>query len=216
MTRTDRIPLAPEHRPLAQALADLLVSRFGLDPHARTVIGIGGESGSGKSITATALGEILNERGMTSQLIHQDDFFRLPPRTNHEARVRDLGHVGPHEVDLDAVAALLAAFRRGAPDVSAPLLDYPNNRFLEQRYDFSDTAVLLVEGTYVLGFPALDQRIFLEATHEDTQERRRARARDIDAPIIDEILAIEHRLIAAYAAMADIVIDRTFAITRPT
>ena len=59
-----------------------------------------------------------------------------------------------------------------------------------------------------------DIRIFLAATSDDTRERRRARNRDIEAPVVDEVLAIEHRIIAAQREMADIVVDRDFRIVR--
>jgi uridine kinase len=44
-------------------------------------------------------------------VLHQDDYFVRPPRTNHAHRVRDLRAVGPHEVDLARLAAHVAAFR---------------------------------------------------------------------------------------------------------
>jgi uridine kinase len=72
--------------------------------------------------------------------------------------------------------------------------------------------VLVVEGTYVFQLADADVRIFLEATHEDTAERRRLRNRDVDAPIVDQVLAIEHALIAPQVRQADIVIDREFRI----
>jgi len=56
----------------------------------------------------------------------------------------------------------------------------------------------------------IDARVFLEVTHEETRERRRVRNRDIDAPVIDQILAIEHDIIVEQAEQADIVIDRDF------
>jgi hypothetical protein len=83
-----------------------------------------------------------------------------------------------------------------------------------QRHDFSPLAVLVVEGTYVLGLADLDVRVFLAATHVDTAERRRARGRDHHEPFVDVVLGIEHALIAPQAASADVVIDRDFRIVR--
>jgi uridine kinase len=80
--------------------------------------------------------------------------------------------------------------------------------------DFAPLKVLIVEGTYVLMLDDLDVRVFLEATHEDTHERRMARNRDIYEPIVDTILGIEHRLIAPQGARADWLIDRTSRIRR--
>jgi uridine kinase len=200
---------------LAGALASLLVADFGLATRGRTVIGIAGESGSGKSVTATALAAALDAVGFRAGLIHQDDYFVRPPRTNHEHRLRDLGSVGPQEVDLALVAAHVAAFRGARDDVPAPRVDYPGNQFLTHRLDFAPLAVLVVEGTYVLQLADLDVRIFLDATHHDTRARRRLRNRDIDAPVIETILDLEHAIIARQASVADILVDREFAIRRP-
>ena len=70
----------------------------------------------------------------------------------------------------------------------------------------------MVEGTYVLALEALDARVFCAATHEQTRDRRRARNRDVDAPIVDEILAIEQALILPQRARADLVVAADFTI----
>lgn len=199
---------------LARALASLLLAEFDLRRPGRAVIGVAGELGSGKSVTATGLAGALGDAGVPAGVLHQDDYFHRPPRTNHEHRCLDLRHVGPHEVNLALLQAHVAAFRSGAAGVQAPRVDYPGNRFVTQQVDFSPLAALVVEGTYVLQLDDLDVRIFLTATHHDTRERRRARNRDIDAPIVDQVLAIEHALIAPQVERAHVVIDRDFTIAR--
>ncbi|MEO8623493.1 MAG: hypothetical protein ABI625_20620 [bacterium] len=197
---------------LAGALARLMTTDY--LANARTVIGIAGESGSGKSVTAAELARALGTEGRTSAVLHQDDYFHRPPRTNHEHRERDLQSVGPQEVDLDRLASHIALFRDGRDDVTVPSVDYPGNRFLTRRADFSAAGILIVEGTYVLTLADLDVRIFLEATSMATRERRRLRNRDIDAPFVEQVLAIEHTLIAPQAMSADVVIDGEFRIVR--
>jgi uridine kinase len=216
MTEASRVAAdAPAYRTLARALHARLATRVPLGPGARTVVGIAGESGSGKSVTAVSLARELAEAGVSALVLHQDDYFVRPPRANHQHRERDIGSVGPQEVDLARIGEHVAAFRRGECDVLAPLVDYPTDSFGERRLDFGRCDVLLVEGTYVLQLEALDARVFLEATHEDTAERRRARNRDIDAPFVQQVLAIEHEIIARQAAVADVVIARDFTLRDP-
>lgn len=179
----------------------------------RLVVGVAGESGSGKSTAATQLAERLNARGVPTAFINQDNYFLRPPRTNHAFRLQDLAHVGPHEVQMALIAEHLLAFREGRT-VSAPEVNYPANRFDTVSRDFAGLQVLIVEGTYVLMLDDLDVRVFLEATHLDTHERRMARNRDIWEPIIDTILDIEHRLIAPQADRAHWLIDRDFHLRR--
>ncbi len=211
----DRTARQPEYDALAEALADVLARDFGVPARGRLVVGVAGESGSGKSVTATNLARVLTARGASAAVLHQDDYFLRPPKVNHAARLADLGAVGPHEVNLSLLAEQVAAFRAGAPWVEGPLVDYPNDRFLTQRHELAGRAVLIVEGTYALHLPDLDVRVFLEATHEDTAARRVARGRDHWEPIIDTILDIEHRIIARQGGGADVVIDREFRIVRP-
>lgn len=213
MNDVSRTEVRPEYAGLARSLVRLMEER-GLSSSARTVVGVAGESGTGKSVTASSLARELGAQGYSALVLHQDDYFVLPPRANHAARERDIGRVGPGEVNLALLQAHVAAFRAGADAVEAPVVDYAADRFDTRRIDFSTVVVLVVEGTYVLGLDDLDLRIFLEATYADTRDRRRARARDVDAPFIEQVLAIEHEIIARQAARADLLIDRRFAIVR--
>lgn len=199
---------------LGRDLAAMLLADFDLGRRIRPVIGVAGESASGKSTTATALARELGAIGIATGVIHQDDYFIRPPRTNHEHRVRDLSSVGPQEVNLALIASHIVAFRERRSDVSVPRVDYPANRFVIEQVDFAPLNALIVEGTYVLQLGDIDVRIFHDATHVDTLDRRRARNRDIDAPIIDQVLAIEHEIVSRQARVAQIVIDRSFTIHR--
>ncbi len=212
MTEGERLDLEPTHLILARSILDLLEGQFGLGQEDRTVVAIAGESGSGKSISATALAAVLEARGMTAVVLHQDDYFIRPPRTNHAHRIGDLSSVGPHEVRLDLLATHIAEFRAGRDVADAPRADHSTDSFVTRRLDLAAASVLIVEGTYVLTLQDSDVRIFLEATHEETAERRRRRNRDVDAPIIDRILSIEHDIIARQARRADILVDSHFGI----
>ena len=210
MSAAERLVLSASHLAFARTLAGWL-TELGVDDRQRPVVAIAGESGSGKSITATALARVLADAGRPTVVLHQDDYFVRPPRANHEHRCRDLASVGPQEVDLALLATHVDAFRAGR-HATGPLVDYPSDSFTTRSLDFASAAALIVEGTYVLYLNDVDIRLFLEATHEDTAERRRQRNRDIDAPIVDRVLAIEHELIAPQAARAHAVITREFAI----
>lgn len=193
------------------ALARALVAHDGgalLPQHeGGLVVAVAGESGSGKTASATALAHELERRGRRTVVLHQDDYFLRPPRANHAHRLAHPEDVGPQEVKLALLAGHVAAFRERRPAVSAPVVDYDADRFLERTHDFTGTDVLVVEGTYVFHLPDVDVRIFLEATHEETRERRIMRARDADDPFIEEVLRAEHALIAPLAAQADLIVS---------
>jgi uridine kinase len=93
-----------------------------------------------------------------------------------------------------------------------PRVDYPANRVVTQQHDCASVDALVVEGTYVLGLDDLDVRVFLEATHVDTADRRRVRNRDIAEPFVDQVLAVEHEIIRRQTERADLLVDREFAM----
>ena len=212
MTRSERLDLEPAHLALARTLLAQLERTFGMRGEERLVVAIAGESGSGKSISATALAAVLLARGVQAAVLHQDDYFIRPPRANHAHRIADLSSVGPHEVRLELLASHIADFRAARDVPDAPHADHHIDCFVTRRLDLATASVLVVEGTYVLTLDDSDVRIFLEATHEETAERRRRRNRDVDAPIIDRILSIEHDIIALQARRANILVDRHFDI----
>lgn len=209
----ERLELTDVHSAFARHLRLELTARRLLGGE-RAVIGVAGESGSGKSISAVALRRELEAHGRSTIVLHQDDYFVRPPRANHAWRCADLARVGPHEVRLELLAAHIAAFRAGERDVAVPSVDYPSDSIRSRRLDFGPVDVLIVEGTYVLLLDDLDVRIFLEATHHETAARRRGRNRDADEPIIDRILAIEHDLVAPQHERAHMTIDRDFVVRR--
>ena len=211
MSDISRTETRPEYGALARSIVAHLVDG-GLAGRERTVIGVAGESGSGKSVTATSLARALGDAGYPAIVLHQDDYFVLPPRANHAAREQDISRVGPDEVNLTLLQSHVAAFHAGRAGVDAPTVDYAADRFVTQLVQFVGVRVLVVEGTYVLGLDELDTRIFLEASYADTHERRRARARDTDSPFVERVLAIEHRLVARQAASADLLVAADFVV----
>ena len=214
MSDVSRRDALPEHIELVQSLVAAIVDR-GLPARGRTVGGVAGESGSGKSVTAVNLARALGDAGHPALVLHQDDYFRLPPRTNHAEREANISRVGPDEVNLALLQSHVAAFRDGRASVDAPRTNYAADRFDVEHVDFNAAHVLVIEGTYVLGLDALDLRIFLEATYADTRDRRRTRARDVDSPFVERVLAVEHGIIARQAAMADLLVSADFLVRAP-
>ena len=96
---------------LAQQLRSLLSVRWESHAWQRRVIGVAGESGSGKSVTAEELARACNGVGLGTLVLNQDNYFFLPPRTNHEHRVESLENVGPHEVNMALLSSHISAFR---------------------------------------------------------------------------------------------------------
>lgn len=215
MTIQDQdVPGPPDQREIADALARAMDDLRGREGLTGTVVGIAGESGSGKTTIAAALAAALEHRGLVTATLHQDDYFVRPPRVNHEFRRSHPESVGPGEVNLALLAEHLGAFRTRRRDVPVPVVDYPGDRFDVHLRDFSGVDVLILEGTYVLLLDGLHVGVFLSATHEQTRARRVARARDVFEPFVDDVLRTEHRIIAPLREHAHLVVSEGGTVRR--
>jgi uridine kinase len=212
--REEKVILKPSHLLLARQIVNELKSSGIFPPMRSFAIGFGGESGSGKSVSARCLKIEMDEIGFQSIVLHQDDFFHLPPRSNHVRRMKNYSNVGLTEVHLDRMQDLIADFRAGSKSIVVPHMDVENDRIDSCVLDFEKVRILIVEGTYVLSLQDLDVRVFLTRNYIDTYNARLERNRDLDDPRIEEILAIEHEIIKEYSKVADIIVDRDYAIKR--
>lgn len=205
----EEIHIKSDYYELSKELLKLLGIKLKKDEPGQLAIGIGGESGSGKSVTAVCLSEYLKDMGVTNTVLHMDDYFHLPAADNHRNRLKSLDNVGPHEVNLKLLASHVEAFR-SHEKTEGPVSDFHGNRFISKTLDFSATQVLLVEGTYTLELNNLDKRVFLTRSYKNTLADRIARGREGFDPFIERVLEIEHHIIKRYDKVADIIIDENF------
>lgn len=209
--RGDVILVEDHHRAAARAIVDQLEPRIRRADR-RYTLTVAGESGAGKSETATAIADSLRERGLATGIYQQDDYFVLPPRSNDARRRQGIDWVGPEEVRLDLLDAHLAAARVGASSVTKPLVIYAEDRVIEEEMSLEGLRVLIAEGTYTTLLQNADCRIFIARTRLDTLADRKRRAREAPDPFIEQVLELEHAVIAAHRTLADLVITRDYEV----
>jgi uridine kinase len=200
----DKLVITDYHRAGARQVLDAIGDRLVAGTLAITV---SGESGAGKTEIAHCLAEALGADGRASLVLSQDDYFRLPPRTNHGRRESDIDWVGPGEVRLDLLDEHVAAIKAGlrAP-LAKPLVHFEEDRIGEEVIDPLPVDAVIAEGTYTSMLDSADVRVFIDRTYLETKANRLRRGRDPDSAFIEQVLAIEHEVISAEKARADVVI----------
>ncbi len=203
----DNIQLKPHHMTPAKSIVEYLQSII----KEKWVIAIGGESGCGKSTLSMAIQKSLEEKGYSVMTLHFDDYFILPPHTNHLNREKDLANVGIHEVDMGKLQSHIDAFNSGLDAITKPLVDFHNNSISEETLIIGDKDILIVEGTYTLALNT-DTKIFMTRNYIDTKEARIARGRDQLTSFVEEVLDIEHKIIKEFKKDADIIVNKDYSI----
>lgn len=203
----DHLLITDYHRDGARRVWETLSSRVG-PGRACVAVTVAGESGSGKSEIAQCLTELLTTEGHASFVLAQDDYFRFPPRSNHERRKQGLDWVGTGEVQLDLLDRHVAFLKQspGEP-FEKPLVNFDENRIgVETAQPPAPLAVVIAEGTYTTLLEHADVRVFIDRTFRQNRANREKRARDPDPEFLESVLAIEHEIIAPHRARADVVL----------
>lgn len=208
----DKLILKPYHYPPAREIFSLIKEKINQKEPSIYLMSIGGESGCGKSTLSIALKEIFAEQGIKCFILHMDDYFHLPPTSNHFQRLEDINHVGPQEVDLDLLQNHINRIESGEKEIIKPLIHYKENDKRTEIFTTGDKDVVIIEGTYVSQLDNIDSRIFMSRTYQDTRENRINRARDPISPFIEDVLQIEHTIIKKHLELADILVDIDYNI----
>jgi uridine kinase len=210
----DKLVILDHHRRVAsEIVAHIVGSIRAKQP--RYTITVSGESGSGKSETGRAIADELAKAGIEAVLIGQDDYFVLPPRSNDLRRRADPDWLGPHvEVKLGVLEQNLVDAIEGRPVIAKPLVDYDANIIEDEVINLDGIRVLIAEGTYTSLLRHVDTRIFICRNWQDTLEHRQQRNRGTEAsdPFVEQVLRMEHMIIAGHQQLADILITKDYRV----
>lgn len=205
------IKIKDDYYRLSKSLLDNLQKKSLLTKN-KLVIGICGESGSGKSVTSICLKKALEQQKIFSVILHQDSYYKLAPQENHLKRKSDINWVGPNEVNMELLQQRLNDFKAGKEKLKVPVIDYKKNCFVQKDIILNKTSVLIVEGVYSFFLDNLDYKIFLEKTYTETIEKRKKRSREVYDPFVESVLKIEHKIIKQLRPFADVVIDKNYMV----
>jgi len=210
----DILVLQECHRRAAAAIVPQIIDAI-RRKSTRYTITVAGESGSGKSETGRAIADELEKHGIRSVVLGQDDYFVLPPKANDRERRNDPQWLGPHvEVRLDLMEQNLLSAIQGERGIVKPLVDYDANTIQEETITLEGIGVLIAEGTYTSLLKHVDTRIFIARNWMDTLEDRqkRNRGKEVGDPFTEQVLGMEHKIIAGHKQLADFVITKDYEV----
>ena len=203
----DKLVITEFHRQGAAKIFPRVLSALnGADDS--VAVSIAGESGSGKSEIANCLAGLLEAEGWRCLILCQDDYFRLPPKTNYWKRRSDIAWVGTGEVRLDLIESHVRALREH-PDkpLSKPLMMFEEDAVTCEIVEPGVRNVIIVEGCYTSLVDGIDIRVFIDRDFRQTERARKRRNRDPNEAFLERVLAIEHQEISTHRDRADITID---------
>lgn len=200
----DEIAVTEQFKQAAQDIYDCLKPDF----NKITAISISGESGSGKTTLSMAFKEILEAKGFHIQVLHQDDYFKLPPITNHEARLKDFTQIGPQEVRLNLLDEHIKKIKtQQNANLTIPYMDWIKDTEESREIKIEGVNIVLIDGTYSLLLQNTDYRVFVNTTYKQTKRNRIKRNREVVTEFIEKVLEKESEIIQQHKELAHIIIN---------
>jgi len=198
----------------AENLAKDIYNHIATDKHKVMVVSIAGESGCGKTTLSINLKKTLEADGNHVFILHQDDYFKLPPKENHEQRLIDFNHIGTHEVELETLDNDIYIIKNKIGNsLQIPVMNWASDTKEFEEKSIGDTNIILVDGTYTSLLKNVDIRIFMNANYQSTKTKRIARNREVVNDFIESVLKKESDIIQQHLHMADIIIDENYTIS---
>lgn len=137
--------VTPERDSVLNAVADLVHEHQG----PRTLVGVDGRSGAGKSTFADELADRLTSRGRSALRSTTDSFHRPRAERLQRGPTSAKGYyLDSHQVEV-IVDELLTPFADGASQVRTAAFDEPSDAHVEVVSDVDPTAVLVFDGLFL-------------------------------------------------------------------
>lgn len=209
--RGDKLVIKEHHLKSAKMVAEVVVPEI-KKSSGRYAITIAGESGSGKSETAETLKQELEKHDLQAFIFQQDDYFHYPPKTNAKMREKDIKHVGTSEVKLELLDQNIQEAIEGKDHIEKPLVYFEEDKVETETVDLSGIKVVIAEGTYTTALNNPHTRVFIDRNYFDTKETRAERSREKQDEFLEKILRIEHEIIRAQRAKANLIITKDYEL----
>jgi uridine kinase len=210
----DIVIVQAHHQKVASVIVPMIINNIREKDRIYTLT-VGGESGCGKSEISLAIANELKKIGIKAIILGQDDYYFLPPKLNSDKRRENSDWLGPDiEVNLDLLESNLIEAIRGKSEIIKPLVDYNTNTIEMQVVSLKGIKVIIAEGTYTSLIKNIDTKIFITRDWHLTLEDRikRSRGNEVRDPFTENILAIEHKIIAGHKHLADLIVNDDYEV----
>jgi len=182
----------------------------------KMIIGISGESGSGKSELAHVIAKGLRKHGIFAKPLHIDNYYRILPllRTDWRKQNGIEKVVGYGEYDWDTIYRNISEFKDGTLS-TGPCVDLVTEQVDQLTTDYSTVDMLIVDGLYAIKTVGVDLCVFIELTYHETKKAQVVRGKEPQNEYRMAVLEQEHQMVQALRPKAHILINMEYEVVFP-
>jgi uridine kinase len=181
----------------------------------RFIVGISGESGSGKTELAHVIAKSLRKHGIFAKPMHIDNFYNTHPLKRRQWRAEQgiENVVGFNEYLWDDINRVIDDFKNGRVS-EMPCVDLVTEQVDKLITNFGEVDMLIVDGLYAIKTEGIDLRIFIDLTYLETKDKHTTDSRGKE--VMDEVrwatLAQEHKMVSSLKPLADLIVTKDYDI----
>jgi len=180
----------------------------------RYIVGISGESGSGKSELSHALGKRFKIDHIRVKVIHTDNYYKIQPLLREEwRRNKGFDRIGIDEYDWVKIRKTIRDFRE-EQECMIPCIDLIPEQVDKLLTDFSKIDLLILDGLYAINTPDIDLRVFIDLTYHETKINQIIRMKEALTDFRLSILEREHRAVSSLKPLADLIVDKSYQVVK--
>jgi uridine kinase len=204
------------HKEAANAICDKVLADLETrEDRYRYIVGISGESGSGKSELSHALGKALKEHHIRVKVVHTDNYYNIQPLLREEwRRNKGFDMIGLDEYDWTKIKKTIRDYKE-AQECMMPCVDLIPEQVDRLIVDFEKIDFLIVDGLYAINAPDIDLRIFIDLTYHETKINQIIRMKEAMTDFRLNILEREHQTVRTLRPKADLIIDKSYMLKHP-
>jgi uridine kinase len=176
------------------------------------IVGISGESGSGKSEISHALGQRLKKEHIRVKVLHTDNYYKVPPLLQSEWRkAKGIETVGIGEYDWNLIQRNIQDFKEDRESM-LPCIDIIPQQVDKLITDFIKIDLLIIEGLYAIKSDGIDLRIFIELTNSEAKLTGKAVATDEKTEFARSVIEKEHQNLLSLKHLSDLIINKGYQV----
>lgn len=177
------------------------------------MIGVSGESGSGKTELSHVLAKMLRKEGIVCKPIHIDNYYRILPLERTEWRKKHgiETAVGLGEYDWETINKNIDDFKNDRTS-TMPCVDLVTEQVDHLTTDFKGVDMIIVDGLYAINTEGIDLRIFIELTYHETKKAQVVRGKEPQNEYRMQVLEREHQVVQSLKSKANIFINKEYQV----
>jgi len=179
------------------------------------IIGISGESGSGKSELAHSVAKELKKHGIVAKPLHIDNYYRILPLERTQWRTENGIEkvVGYGEYDWDTINKNVDEFKRGTSS-TGPCVDLVTEQVDQLTTDYSVVDMLIIDGLYAIKTEGVDLAVFIELTYHETKKAQVVRGKEPQNEYRARVLEQEHKMVQGLKSKAHLLVGMDYQVRK--